>query len=152
MDGDLAGGTPATDVTASNVTLCGSGREEAALTYGLVLREQVRGTLDNIVVSGFDAGVDTRDESGSTDEPHATFEHSLMFENLVHAVAYDEPDTNNSDSPRYDDDFGFDERAGSKPATATSATNERIRSTESRRYPSYRSLPQDGYTQLSCAM
>jgi len=111
MDSDNAGGTPVTNVTASNVTLCGTGQEEAALTYGMVLREKLEGSFSNIIISGFDAGVDARDDFGSAEEPHVTIENSKMFENLVHTIAYDETDTENGDSPSYDDDMGFDERA-----------------------------------------
>lgn len=111
MDSDLAGATPVTDITASNVTLCGTGQEEAALTYGMLLREKVEGTFSNIVISGFDAAVDTRDDFGSAASPHVTIENSLMFEGLVHSVAYDETETEDSASPSYDDDEGFDERA-----------------------------------------
>src|SRR5690606_18187414 len=43
--------TPITTVSAMNVTLCGTGDEEQALTYGMVLRENLEGEFSNIYVS-----------------------------------------------------------------------------------------------------
>ncbi|HEU5073880.1 MAG TPA: hypothetical protein VFU02_06900 [Polyangiaceae bacterium] len=111
MDSDLGGASPTTTITASNATLCGSGEEEAGLTYGMVLRELLQGNFSNIVISGFNAGVDTRDDFGSASDPHVTIANSIMFENLTHAIAYDETNDTDTESPSYDDDGGFDERA-----------------------------------------
>ncbi len=111
MDSSLGDLAPTSDITATNVTLCGSGDEEAGLTYGMVLRELLEGTFSNIVISGFNAGVDTRDDFGTESDPHVTLTNSMMFENLTFAVAYDETNDTNAESPNYDDDGGFDERA-----------------------------------------
>ena len=110
MDSDLGGAEPTTDITASNVTLCGTGEEGNALTYGMVLRELVEGTFSNIVVSGFDAAVDVRDPFGTEAEPHVTITDSTVFENLAFTIAYDETDSD-PELPTTDDDNGFDERA-----------------------------------------
>jgi len=111
MDSDLGEAVPAARITASRATLCGTGEAESGLAYGMVLRENVRGTLDNVVISGFDAGVDKRDVFTGASGTHVTLEHSLMFDNLVEPVAYDETETSGTESPLYDDDTGFDERA-----------------------------------------
>lgn len=111
LDSDLAGAEPTSNVTATNVTLSGTGEEEAGLSYGMVLRENFEGTFSNIVISGFNAGVDTRDDFGSASSPHVTIEDSKMFNNLTFTVAYDEDDSvSDSASPSFDDDGGFDER------------------------------------------
>ena len=95
-----------------NVTLCGTGDEEQALTYGMVLRENLEGEFSNIYVSGFAAGVDARDDFGTESEPNVALADSAMFEGVVHNVAYDESatDAGDEDLPTFDDDMGFDER------------------------------------------
>jgi hypothetical protein len=95
--------------TVSNVTLCGTGVEElSGLTYGMVLRENVTGEFSNIVVSGFSAGVDVRDDFGSESDPNVTIEDSIFFDGVVHDIAYDESETCEG-MPTCDDDGGFDE-------------------------------------------
>jgi hypothetical protein len=111
MDGDLAEAEPATDITASNVTLCGTGESATPINYGMVLRERVEGTFTNLVISGFHAAVDARDPFVTGDDPHVTIENSILFEGAVQSVAYDEVDTDTPDAPTFDDDEGFDERA-----------------------------------------
>lgn len=110
MDSDKGGKEPTTNITATNVTLCGSGKEVGGVTYGMVLRELLEGTFSNIVISGFNAGVDTRDDFGSASDPHVTISNSIMFEGITHTVAYDETNTSDDASPNFDDDGGFDER------------------------------------------
>ncbi|HEY6725936.1 MAG TPA: hypothetical protein VI197_18005 [Polyangiaceae bacterium] len=110
MDSDLAGGAPVTDITIDNVTLCGTGGDELSLTYGMVLRENLEGTFSNIVVSGFNAAVDVRDDFGSESSPNVTLTDSAFFDGVTHDVAYDETMAGCTDAPTCDDDAGFDER------------------------------------------
>ena len=89
----------------------GTGEEVlSGLTYGMVLRENLEGTFSNILISGFDAGVDVRDDFGSESDPNVTISDSWMFDNLVHTIAYNETDTADEELPTFDDDMGFDER------------------------------------------
>lgn len=90
---------PTTNVTANNVTLCGVGREGKAI--GMVLRENVRGAIDNAVVVGFDVGVDTRDAFGTAEAPRVTLANSFISGNTL----------NPHDPAETDDDAGFDEAA-----------------------------------------
>jgi hypothetical protein len=107
----LGGAEPVTDITIENVTLCGANQELAALSYGMVLRENLEGAFSNIVASGFDAGVDLRDPFGDADDPNVTIEGSMFFDMLVHEVGYDEDDdcTDPAESPTCNDDEGIDE-------------------------------------------
>jgi hypothetical protein len=104
-DGNLTGsaGGVLTNVTASNVTLCGA--DEAGLaanaTYGMVLRELIEGAIDGLAVTGFEVGVDTRDDFGTAAAPHVTIENSVAFGLLTGLGAEDATDN----------DAGFDETA-----------------------------------------
>ena len=99
MDSHLGGNTPVTDVTATNVTLCGDNEAGSFVGYGMVLRENLTGTFSNIVVAGFDAAVDVRDDFGTADMPNVTIASSLFDEAAPIAI----------DS--MDNDMGFDEEA-----------------------------------------
>jgi hypothetical protein len=102
MDSDLAAATPVTNVTAKNVTLCGVGAPGTATARGMVLRENLTGAFDNIVVMGFDVGVDTRDDFGTTVAPKVTMINSVFFGNAPHNVG---------NAAETDNDMGFDENA-----------------------------------------
>ncbi len=113
MDSDLGGNTPTSNIKAMNVTLAGTGKDEEVLGYGMVLRENLTGAFSNLVISGFAAGVDTRDDFGSQSDPNVTIKDSMMFENVVHTIAYNENKEDcaeDDDDPTCDDDMGFDER------------------------------------------
>jgi hypothetical protein len=113
MDSSIDGKAPVTNITASNATLCGLGEAGANVAYGMVLRESLTGTLDNIAATGFDYGVDLRDP-----DTNISIANSLLFDMVSNDIG--EPDeaddgepedeepwftdgTNNStDSPGYD--------------------------------------------------
>ena len=61
---------PPTHIAATNVTLCGTGAAVSAARpnpeLGMVLRERISGELDNLVLLGFEYGIDTRTVTGQT--------------------------------------------------------------------------------------
>lgn len=65
MDGDNEGTELAVDVNTTinttNATLCGTGSAGLNPSYGAVLRENLEGTHSSLVVVGFDAAFDLRD-------------------------------------------------------------------------------------------
>lgn len=89
---------PVTNVTASNVTLCGAGEALSATARGLVLRENLTGEFDNIVVTGFDNGVDIRDDFGSPADPNVTLANSIFFVQQMNDIAADETGDDDNDS------------------------------------------------------
>jgi hypothetical protein len=99
---------------AANATLCGLGVKAPAVGYGAVLRRRLQpGTsLINTIVTGFDAGVDTRDAVGTTAEPIISWTHSLFFANFGQAPAGGMPgDFNYANAGETDNDSLFDEKA-----------------------------------------
>ncbi|MFO0611440.1 MAG: hypothetical protein U0414_02545 [Polyangiaceae bacterium] len=98
-----AGGTanlPLSEPTIYNATLCGQDYA-AGQQYGALLRKNTRAHLFNLIVSGFEAGVDVRDASG----PALELTNSIFFGNS--RLAYPE----DAAPPYNDDDAGFDEAA-----------------------------------------
>jgi hypothetical protein len=91
---------PATAPTVYNVTLCGAGRDRPGEHYGILLRRGAGAHLSNLVMAGFEAGIDLR---GMTTELDL---RSALFAN---PVAYRE-DWSNA-TTRADDDHGRDELA-----------------------------------------
>lgn len=59
-DSSLSDLQPATHPVVSNVTLCGV--PEGKPNYGMVLRELIQGDIDNVAFTGFDYGIDLRDD------------------------------------------------------------------------------------------
>lgn len=105
MDSSLSNLEPVTEVTASNVTMCGVGQTGAAKSRGVVLRENVTGEFDNIVVTGFDVGVDARDTFGTPADPSVTIANSLFFDQNT----ADLEDPTDDDGGATPGDMGFDE-------------------------------------------
>jgi len=99
---------PVTNVTASNVTLCGAGEMLTATARGMVLRENLTGAFDHIVVTGFDVGVDTRDAFGTPADPSVTIDDSLMFGQLMFDVGAEEPADATSNDMGFDEDAWFE--------------------------------------------
>src|SRR5690606_25345683 len=62
-DSITANAVPGDDTapTIYNMTLCGQGSDQAKQQYGLLLRENFKGSIHNAIVVGFEAGVDIRD-------------------------------------------------------------------------------------------
>lgn len=102
-DSDLGGLTPVTSSLLTNATLCGTG-EIGAPNYGMVLRENITGALDGLVVMGFDAFADTRDAFGSEEEPHVTVANTTAYRMYDNTIDLD-------DVLSLDNDAGFDETA-----------------------------------------
>lgn len=81
MDSDVDGDEPVSNVTVNNATMCGTGEIGASVAYGMVLREGLTGDFEQVVVTGFDFGVDLRD--ASTD---VSIADSIMFDGVVEDV------------------------------------------------------------------
>jgi hypothetical protein len=102
-DSLVNGATPISAISATNVTLCGPGALQKP-AYGMVLRELVTGAIDNVVLGGFDYGVDARDLFVDGDDAHVSLQNSIFFGLPVANPA----DNNTETSPG---DFAFDEEA-----------------------------------------
>jgi len=101
---------PVTKVTASHATMCGTGKMGEAVSRGMVLRENLTGALDDLVITGFDIGADTRDDFGTPEDPHVTIDHSLLYGGRLANVGADEVDMPGTDQ-FMNNDMGFDENA-----------------------------------------
>lgn len=102
-DPNGSGNTPVSEPTIYNATLCGMGREAPKEQYGILLRRGTRAHLANLIVTGFEAGIDVRDARTVPD-----VRSSIFFGNLVHPIAH--PEGVGPGSAR-DDDDGLDEIA-----------------------------------------
>lgn len=85
-----------------NATLCGKNMPEAKPSFGVLARRSTRVRIANSIIAGFHAGLDVRDRG--TD---LVIEGSILADNVVHAVAYDE--RTNGNGAEQDDDFGVNE-------------------------------------------
>ena len=104
-DSSNDGATPTTTPTVSNVTLCGLGSVAAnGETIGAVFRERLEGNYSNLILTGFERGIDARDEFGSASSPNVEVTGSVFFDNFVDNIAPDETGDDDNDS-------GFDEVA-----------------------------------------
>jgi len=121
-DNDATGSLnlPTSEPKIYNATLCGKGRDVEKQQYGLLLRRSTRGTFRNLLVSGFEAGLDIRDANTMVDVASSNF-----FGNGLKNFAYEE-DQSASDVQK-DDDGGFDELAWlNQPARKISAKDPGI--------------------------
>lgn len=100
---------PQTTVVVRHATLCGA--DSSAPSYGMVLRENLRGRFDDVVIAGFDYSVDARDEFGSPEDARVELTHARFFD--WHDAAFeDEPELAEDEVDPDDDlndDDGFDE-------------------------------------------
>ena len=104
-DSSIDGATPVSRPTVSNVTLCGLGSvATSGEIIGAVFRERLEGNYSNLIITGFERGVDTRDDFGTVADPHVEVTGSIFFDNFVNNIAPDE--TGDADN-----DNGFDEVA-----------------------------------------
>lgn len=133
--------TPLTRPKVSNVTLCG-GSEPGPPGFGLLVASGAAGEFDNLLVAGFDAGLDVRDEATvaralDLDLDRALRLHSVYFFDNTQNVAYAEAQSEDGeDDPLFIDDptpgggvpfdeeawvlqKTFDNRATSPPGLAT---------------------------------
>lgn len=113
VDGSYDGQEPFTDVTIRNATLCGTGQLGDAVRRGMLLREGLSGSLDNVVALGFDTGVDARDAFGTVQEPAVSITNSIFFDNTNLIGDPAEPDN----------DEGFDEDAWFQAGEGNSTTD-----------------------------
>lgn len=113
LDGDLGGAAPGTDLRFSNLTLCGAGSTGTDPNRGMVLRENLKGQLINLIATKFDTGVDTRDNFGTPASPNVTISHSRFFEQNIAANVVGNPNET-------DNDNGFDENAWFSAGTGNS--------------------------------
>ncbi|HEU4532514.1 MAG TPA: hypothetical protein VFS00_00305, partial [Polyangiaceae bacterium] len=104
-----------TEPTIYNATLCGHGTAIASSVeqYGLLLRQGAKGHLFNLLVSGYDAGLDVRDATtvanANAADKSLEVGASLFYENVVQQIAY--PEVAGGADRTDDDDDGFDEVA-----------------------------------------
>ncbi|MCU0684502.1 MAG: hypothetical protein MUF34_20035 [Polyangiaceae bacterium] len=102
---------PFTEPTIYNATLCGHGNANASSVeqYGLLLREGAKGHLFNMLVSGYDAGLDVRDATTVANANDNSLEvgSTLFYENVTNDLAYAE-EANGADRTA-NDDGDFDE-------------------------------------------
>ena len=75
---------------AANATLCGFGAPVGAAAYGALLRRNndVGTSIVNTIITGFDNGLDTRDNVGTDVAPRLAWTHSLFFENFRNNYAH----------------------------------------------------------------
>ena len=93
---------PISEPTIYNATLCGKNVEVASQQYGILLRRATKAHIFNTIVTGFEAGIDVRDDRTGPD-----VRSSIFFGNLIKNLAYEE-NGSNTDTQK-DDDGGFDE-------------------------------------------
>jgi hypothetical protein len=100
QDSINSGELPRTNWAFSNVTLCGTGEDSGApsLSFGMVLRELVTGSIDNLALTGFDYGIDTRNAFVTGD---VTIENSSIW-GLVNTL-----DQNADETGDANDDVDF---------------------------------------------
>lgn len=117
-DSDKGGATPVSQVTASNVTLCGLGTDPANPQYGAVFREGLEGDYSNMIFTGFEASFDVRDDAGTTAAPKVAVTHTTV-KGVTEDIAY-------AESGSTDNDNGFDEQAWFTAGTGNSVADPGI--------------------------
>ncbi len=97
--------TPVSNPTIYNATLCGVNKDIPNQQYGAVFRRGFTGTFGNVILTGFEGGVDFRDVPPTS----VDMMNSVFFGNSPANIAYAE-DGSNADTQK-DDDGAFDEIA-----------------------------------------
>ncbi|WP_437669615.1 hypothetical protein [Sorangium sp. So ce131] len=107
-DGDGSDNAPISEPTIYNVTLCGKDKDVDKQQYGMLLRRTTKAHIFNAIVTGFEAGVDVRNEGTEVE-----LASSIFFGNGEQNIAYDEADTAEATESALDDDDdgGLDEVA-----------------------------------------
>lgn len=117
-DADGSGNTPLTSPQIFNATLLGKKTDVDQAQYGLLVRRNARGSYSNLMVLGFEAGLDVRDEATAggvraSGREALQVQGSAFFENVgvgvVDSIAYAEPV--GGTKPNADNDATFDETA-----------------------------------------
>jgi hypothetical protein len=111
------GATPVTRPTVSNVTLCGLGEATTDPAIGAVMRERLEGDYSNLILMGFERGIDARDDFGTADSPNVEVRGSVFFGNFGDNIAPEETGEDDNDS-------GFDELAWIEDASRENSTDD----------------------------
>lgn len=125
IDGDPTDASPIpTRVAFERVTACGPGAALPVPDYGVVLRTNARGSMDEIVVTRFNAGIDVRDNFLEDDAtPKVDLSNAVFFGQSEADVAVIEIGdcANSPDRSACNDDEGFSERTwfASDPSNTT---------------------------------
>lgn len=118
IDNDAQGSanTPLTSPQIYNATLLGKNKDVDQAQYGILIRKNARGTYKNLVVTGFEAGLDIRDAStkggvGAQGKEALVISNSLIWGSLgqgvTDGITYPEPV--GGTKPNTDNDGNFDE-------------------------------------------
>jgi hypothetical protein len=86
-DANATANTPLTSPTIYNATLCGKNKVLGGQQYGLLLRQNTRGTYKNLVVTGFQAALDLRKDIG-TGPGALTLTNSLVWNSVGAGADY----------------------------------------------------------------
>lgn len=122
-DAQGSGNLPLTNPQVYNVTLCGKNADPDGPQFGLLIRRNARGKFANMIVTGFESGLDIRDATGAAlkspvgGEPQLDVRSALFFNmkaaGVIDDIAY--PETG-ATAPDKDNDNGLDEVAWIKGA------------------------------------
>lgn len=122
-DADGSENAPVSEPTIYNVTLCGKNKDVDKQQYGMLLRRGTKAHIFNTIVTGFEAGVDLRNDGTEVD-----LASSIFFGNVKANIAYDETDADKSTESTLDDDDdgGVDEVAWFEGETTNSAEDPEL--------------------------
>ncbi|KYF97080.1 hypothetical protein BE20_39970 [Sorangium cellulosum] len=122
-DADGSENAPVSEPTIYNVTLCGKNKDVDKQQYGMLLRRGTKAHIFNTIVTGFEAGVDLRNDGTEVD-----LASSIFFGNIKANIAYDETDANKSTESTLDDDDdgGADEVAWFEGEATNSAEDPEL--------------------------
>lgn len=98
-DADSSANTPVTEPTIYNATLCGKNKDVDKQQYGMLLRRSTKAHIFNTIVTGFEAGVDLRNELTEVE-----LASSIFSGNIEANIAYEETDANAATESKLDDD------------------------------------------------
>ncbi len=122
-DADGTDNAPISEPTIYNVTLCGKNKDVDKQQYGMLLRRATKAHIWNAIVTGFEAGVDLRNNGTEVE-----LASSIFFGNVVENIAYDETDTDEANKANldFDDDGGVDEVAWFEAEASNSAVDPEL--------------------------
>ncbi|WP_437964032.1 hypothetical protein WMF04_30460 [Sorangium sp. So ce260] len=120
-DADSSTNTPVSEPTIYNATLCGKNKDVDKQQYGMLLRHSTKAHVFNTIVTGFEAGVDLRDELTEVE-----LASSIFFGNVEANIAYEETDANETTASKLDDDddAGADEIAWFEEAASMNSAED----------------------------
>jgi hypothetical protein len=107
-DANASVNAPFSEPTIYNATLCGKNVDVAKQQYGMLLRRSTKGHLFNVVATGFEAGVDLRDQFTDVELKSSIF-HGNLAANIAYAEVKDQ--VSMPAVVTDDDDKGVDEIA-----------------------------------------